>query len=96
MYCYGDDCFVLRPLIAELIGSFIGLILWGEPVHDDMNLVLTVDVIGFYVCLFAVTAFMLRRQGGRYTPAFSGIVALFVLNIVQTGESEKRCCIPRS
>lgn len=94
MYCYSDDCFVPRPLVGELIGAFFGLILWGESPNDGIDLVLTVDVIGIYACLFAVTAFMLRRQGGKYTRAFSGIVVLFVLNIVQTGRLQPAALLP--
>lgn len=86
MYCYGVACYKLSPMMAELIGSYIGLTIWGTFHHIGGRRAITETIIGFYVCLFAVTMWMLRKRR-RWTPAIAGIITLFIINIVQTGTS---------
>lgn len=85
MYCYLEFCWVLPPLIGDLIGSLIGLALWGKQSFKLLRHAPKI-LVGFYVCLFAVTIWMLRRKRSKHTPAMVGIVILFVLNVVQTSE----------
>lgn len=87
MYCYEEDCYAMRPLVAELMGSFVGLILWGEfPLNMFTGLSIN-DIVGLYACLFFVTLWLLRKKRSKWTFAVIGIVILFVLNLIQTGES---------
>lgn len=78
MYCYLDFCWVLPPLVGDLVGTLIGLALWGKRAIQLLEHTLT-SFTGFYV-------WMLRRKRSKHTPALIGIVGLLVLNLVQTGK----------
>lgn len=90
--CYYDGmlCLTLSPVIATLLGAFIGLTLWGKCVGEQgrVSLTRTSLYIGFYLCLFIVTLWMLRVKRSKYSPAVAGIILMFFLEIIQTGKYE--------
>lgn len=86
MHCYLPyPCYTIWPPTSELFGHALGLALWGKLYAGTLSEGLT-QFIGLYVCLFFLTIWRLRATRSKYTPALTGIIVLFVLNLIQTGE----------
>lgn len=85
---YVGACLTLNPVVGELLGSFLGLTLWGASLYAPFSFRTNPHLApGFYICLFIATLWMLRAKGSQYTYAVTGIIFIFILNIVQTGSS---------